>query len=77
MTTQFANERAIEGWAAIADFFAMPMSTMLCRRKELMACGAIFYRLKMVNGKKTKAVYAFPSSLKTWQARKTIQGERV
>ena len=73
----YGDEKLLIGWQAIAGLFQMPMRTMMDRRKELVACGAVFYRRKRVKNHSIKIVCAFPSQLKMWAARKTIKGEKI
>ena len=71
-------ERAIEGWENIASMFNAKVRTMLLRRAELQACGAIFYQLKgdPRKHKRHKVVCAFPSKLQEWIMIKSARGER-
>jgi len=68
------TEKAIEGWENIAKFFGVHRSTVLRRRQELQQCGAIFYMTTGSPPHRCKRVYAFPSSLKAWIARKSAKG---
>ena len=71
-------ERAIEGWNNIAAMFNCKVRTMLLRRAELIACGAVFYMLKgdPRTHKRHKVVCAFPSKLQEWIMIKSAKGER-
>jgi len=71
-------EKIIKGWKAIAEMFDIPERTMMLRKEELKACGAIFYRLEgnpRIH-KRHKIVCAFPSVLKDWMILKASQGKR-
>lgn len=75
------SEAAIRNWDAIAAMFGVVPRTMQARRKELQDLGVIFYRRVPIvtrNGKTMhqKCVFAFPSMLRLWAAKKSIDGKK-
>lgn len=67
------DEKVIETWAEIAKMFNVHPRTMMRRRRELQGAGIIFYR-KRRHGQKP-VVMAFPSLLKLWVQRKSMEGK--
>jgi hypothetical protein len=69
------SEQALIGWQEIAGLFGCCEKTIRSRKSELYDAGVIFY---MNHGRPPRRrVCAFPSLLKVWVIRKTMEGETI
>ena len=66
-----SDETAIQGWTAIAKLFNCNRRTMMRRKDDLANMGVIFYRKTGRPPRKT--VCAFPSMLKFWATKKSLE----
>jgi hypothetical protein len=67
------DEQAIFGWKAIANLFSVSEKTMIARKTELEAAGAIFYMWR--GNPKRRMVATFPSLIHAWISIKASKGE--
>ena len=70
-----AEETALIGWKAIADYLGWSLSKTISRRKEWQEYGVIFYTIFGKPPNRHKRVCAFPSLIQRLTIIKSSKGE--
>ena len=72
-----ADEAAQFGWCKLAEMVGKSPRACMRRKRELKESGAILYTLKNnAYGRKYRAMYFFPSVVKSFIMRKSLENEK-